>query len=197
MVSFLFFSYVVFYRSESIACDYNNKLDGFDVPVIGILCDGTSFEFFSFSAKGKTYKFNCGCLPGDPIEYRCGLQLTDFTPDDSAARGRFVGQILFHKFDGDPICEIIFDLLMGAYVSSMTQKLFREQSESEKKLKGRKGRKVGFGELEPSSDRWDEALDYEEAFGKFRAAVKKKSEQAKILVEDAMNSLKLRYEISN
>lgn len=139
---------VVFYSFESPACDWNNAVEGFDVPIIGIFCDGMSFEFFSFD--GKTRKFTRGCLPGDPVKYRRGLRLSDFTiygPARSIAGLR-------------RICEIIFDLFMGAYISSLTS--FREQSEQ-------KGEKEG--KPRKSLDKWDEALKHaQEAFGKFRAA---------------------------
>ena len=153
---------VVFYSFESTACDQNNTAEGFDIPVIGILCDGASFEFFSFD--GKTRKFTRGCLPGDPAECRRGLRLADFTLDGPACFITGLRQI----------CEIIFDLFMGAYISSLTS------------LR--------------SLDKWDEALKHaQEAFVKFRAAELKRegkdSDQANTLVEQAMEALELRYEI--
>ena len=168
---------VVFHSFEPPACHWNNTAEGFDVPVIGILCDGMSFEFFSFD--GKTRKFTRGCLPGDPDEHRRGLRLTDFTLDGPA---RFIAGLR-------RICEIIFDLFMGAYISSLTS--CRERSE-------RKGKEEG--KPRKSLDKWDEALKHaQEAFGKFRAAETKRkgknSEQANTLVEEAMNALELRYEI--
>src|SRR6266550_2038334 len=132
-----------FIRSSPPACDWNNAVEGFDVPVIGILCDGMSFEFFSFD--GKTRKFTRGCLPGDPREHRRGLRLTDFTLDGPAP---FIAGLR-------RICEIIFDLFMGAYISCLTS--FRERSE-------RKGKKEG--KPRKSLDKWDEALKHaQEAFG--------------------------------
>jgi hypothetical protein len=168
---------VVFYSFESPVCDRNNAAKGFDMPIIGILCDGMSFEFFSFD--GKTRKFTRGCLPGDPAEYRCGLRLTDFTLDGP---GRFIAGLR-------QICEIIFDLFMGAYISSLTS--FRERSE----WKGKKD-----GNPRKSLDEWDEALKHaQEAFGKFRAAETKRKgkdgERANTLVEEALYALELRYKI--
>lgn len=78
---------------------------------------------------------------------------------------------------------------MGAYISSLTS--FCEQSE----WKGKKE-----GKPRKSLDEWDDALKHaQEAFGRFQAAETKHkgkdSEQANILVEEAMKALKLRYEI--
>ncbi|KIK09792.1 hypothetical protein K443DRAFT_301106 [Laccaria amethystina LaAM-08-1] len=159
--------------AECDVCDRNNAAKGFDMPIIGILCDGMSFEFFSFD--GKTRKFTRGCLPGDPAEYRCGLRLTDFTLDGP---GRFIAGLR-------QICEIIFDLFMGAYISSLTS--FRERSE----WKGKKD-----GNPRKSLDEWDEALKHaQKAFGKFRAAETKRKgkdgERANTLVEEALYALEL------
>ena len=71
---------VVFYWFESTVCEKHSGR--FDIPVIGILCDGMSFEFFLFD--GKTRKFTRGCLPGDPAECRRGLRLANFTLDGPA-----------------------------------------------------------------------------------------------------------------
>ena len=100
---------VAFFSFESTACDRNNTLYGFTVLVIGILCDGMKFEFFSFDAKW-TNKFSRGCLLGDPLGSRRGLKLVDFSKEGSAG---FIAGLR-------QICEIVFDLLEGAYVACLT-----------------------------------------------------------------------------
>jgi hypothetical protein len=97
-------------------------MKGFKVPVFGILCDGKSFEFFSFDGSTSPPSFTRGCLPGDPPEFRRGLQLSDFTLTGPA---RFIVELR-------QICEVIFDLLMSSFVSSLTA--FQQRSE-------RKGKK--------------------------------------------------------
>lgn len=161
--------------AECVACDRNNAAAGFGMSIIGILCGGRSFDFFSFD--GKTRKFTRGCLPGDPAEHRRGLRLVDFTLDGP---DRFIAGLR-------PICEIIFDLFMGAYISSLMS--FHERSER----KGKEGKSI------KSLDKWDEALKHaQEAFGKFRAAETKRNDkdigQASALVGQAMNDLKLSIE---
>src|ERR1700722_8456905 len=162
---------VVIYSSGSTACDWNNTTQGYDVPIVGILCHGTSFEFFSFNGS-KSPKFTRGCLPGDPKKFRRGLRLADFTLDGP---GAFMADLR-------PICEIIFDLLVGAYISSLTA--FRDRSQR----RGNRERK------------WEEALMHaQEAFKKFRdAETQRKCKQigaANSLVDNAMEALKRRYEI--
>jgi hypothetical protein len=169
---------VVIYSFESTVCDWNNTTQGYDVPIIGILCDGTSFEFFSFDGSNSR-KFARGCLPGDPKKFRRGLRLADFTLDGPAP----------FMADLRRICEIIFDLLVGAYISSLTSFRDRSQRRGNRELKPRK-----------NLEKWDEALKHaKEAFKEFRAAETKREgkhiEEANSLVEDAMKALKLRYEI--
>ena len=155
----------------------HNAADGFDMPVIGILCDGMSFEFFSYD--GKKRKFTRGCLPaipGDSAVPCHGLQLNNSTCFIAGLR---------------QICEIIFDLFLDAYISGLTS--FKSRLHEQSFAGEKEGR---FRSL----DEWDEGLKHaQEAFGKFRAAETKRkakdSEQANILVEEAMNALKLRYEI--
>jgi hypothetical protein len=121
---------VVIHSFESTACDWNNATQGYEVPIVGILCDGTSFEFFSFDGS-KSPKFARGCLPGDPKKFRRGLRLADFTLDGPAP----------FMADLRPICEIIFDLLVGAYISSLTAFRDRSQRRGHRERKPRKSLK--------------------------------------------------------
>lgn len=168
---------VGFYLSESTVCDWNNATEGFHAPIIGIFCDGMSFEFFSFD-RSNSPKFTRGCLPGDPRKFHRGIQLIDFT---SSCPALFIAGLR-------QICEIIFDLLMGSYISSLTA--YCDQY----KLRGMGPRQ--------KLKTWDEAQALkhaQEALKKFRAAETKRSEkhikEANALVEEAMKVMKLRYEI--
>lgn len=170
-------SYVIPF--EFIACDWNNAMQGFDVPVFGILCDGNSFEFFSFDGSTSPPSFTRGCLPGDPPEFRRGLRLSDFTLTGPA---QFICELR-------QICEIIFDLFMRSYLSSLME--FRKRS----KRRGKEEQKP-----ENSLPRWDEASRHaKEAVDKFRDAEGMRQGQliddANATVEKAMEALKQRYEI--
>jgi hypothetical protein len=72
--------------------DWNNPMKGFKVPVFGILCDGKSFEFnFSFDGSTSPTSLPRNCFPGDPPEFRRGLQLSDFTLTGPA---RFIAEFV-------------------------------------------------------------------------------------------------------
>ena len=164
---------------ESIACDWNNAMKGFKVPVFGILCDGKSFEFFSFDGSTAPPSFTRGCLPGDPPEFRRGLQLSDFTLTGPA---RFIAELR-------QICEVIFDLLMSAFVSSLTA--FQQRSERKGK-KDQKPRK-SLGKLEDALKHAKDALEkFRDAEGKCKGQL---IDDANAAAEEAMKALKQRCEI--
>lgn len=98
------------------------------------------------------------------------------------------GPALFIR-DLQQICEIIFDLLLGAYISSLTA--FRDRSQRRAKREGKP---------RTSLEKWDQALTHaKDALIKFRNAEIKRHgkliEDANTLVEEAMKDLKLRYDI--
>ena len=164
---------------ECIACDWNNATQGFKVPVFGILCDGKSFEFFSFDGGTSPPSLTRGCLPGDPLEFRRGLRLSDFTLTGPT---HFIHELR-------QICEVIFDLLMSSFVSSLTEFQKRSDRRGKRDQKPRK-----------SLAKWDEALNHaKDASGKFRDAEAMRKNQlvdeANETVEEAMKALKQRYEI--
>ena len=170
---------VVCYSFELIACDWINAMKGFKVPVFGILCDGKSFEFFSFDASTSPPSFKRGCLPGDPLKFRRGLQLSDFTLTGPA---RFIAELR-------QICEVIFDLFMSSFVSSLMA--FQQRSERKVK-KDQKPRK--------SMEKWEEALKHANvALNKFRNAESmykgKFIDNANAAAGEAMKALKQRCEI--
>lgn len=37
------------------ACDHHNSLSGLWVPMLGILCDGTHFEFFAYDSSTRSF----------------------------------------------------------------------------------------------------------------------------------------------
>ena len=153
-------------------------MKGFKVPIFGILWDGKSFEFFSFDGSTSPPSFTRGCLPGDPPEFRRGLQLSDFTLTGPT---RFIVELR-------QICEVIFDLLMSSFVSSLTA--FQQRSE-------RKGTK---DKARKSLTKWEEALKHaKDASEKFRNAEGLRKGQliddANAAAAEAMKALKQRCEI--
>ena len=137
------------------------------------------WKFFSFDGSTGPPSFTRGCFPGDPPEFRRGLQLSDFTLTGPA---RFI-------VERRQICEVIFDLLMSAFVSSLMA--FQQQSER-KGTKDQKPRK--------SFVKQEEALKHaQDALEKFRSAEDKRKGQliddANAAAEEAMKALKQRCEI--
>ncbi|KAH9006404.1 hypothetical protein EDB86DRAFT_3144168 [Lactarius hatsudake] len=157
--------------AECDACDWKNTRAGFNVPVYGILCDGTSFLFFAFDGTINPYKFTMGVVPGRRFR---GLKLVDFSSEPTA-------RPFIHSLRS--ICEIIFNLLLCAYIANL--KAFRDRFASQ------------YGQCK-SLDGWDTALEFaEEALEKSQDAEVLRQENsivdADATVEAAFKALKLRY----
>ena len=97
------------------ACDWNNTRFDVSIPIYGILCDGSGFQFFTFDGSTKPYKFSMGVIPGSRFRVAGGLPLVDFSSEPTARSLR-------------PICETVFNLLLVAYIASL--KVFRDRSAS-------------------------------------------------------------------
>lgn len=166
---------------DSLVCDWNNANNGLRVPVYGILCYRDYFEFFLFEGNtlGDTgpFSFKCGSLPNDqsPRYFR----LPD--PAYTQTTGPFINALR-------PICEVLFDLLMNGYVSSVTM-YHASVSRSANDRQPKKG-----------LVQWEEAMHLAvRALEDFREAERQRQAQltddANSLVDQAMTSLKRRYEI--
>ena len=145
------------------------------MPVYGILCDGDVFEFFQFDGSTKPPSFYHGC---DSTVPRTRLQLPDFT--QTGTPRPFLDALR-------PICEIIFDLMLRAYSSSLEAYHNRSAKNSAKEGKPR-----------PSLDKWERAIgSARQALEMFRDAETKRQVQlineANAIVQKAMESLKYRH----
>lgn len=161
-----------------IACDWNNRKRDFCVPIYGILCDGYTFEFFLFDGSTKPFSFKRGLVGSDdpPTSWR-PLQLSKL--EFTSTTRPFVNSLR-------PICEVIFDLLLRGYVSSM--KVYQNHSMNKSTREGQ------------TLDEWEEATSAAvRALQGFRDAETKRQAQlideADLIAEEAMISLKCRYEI--
>jgi len=128
-----------------------------------------------FDGSTKPSSFSRGTLPGDPLALRYGFQLNDLTAEESSRP--FLRSLR-------QISEIIFDLLLQSYISS---------------LNAYRNRSVGKGNLEEgkTTHEWEEALCFAgDALKKFRAAETMHQDnlpnEANTTAQDAMDLLKCR-----
>lgn len=134
--------------AECNGCDLNNAQGAFSLPILCILSDGLTFEFFKFERDGSGPSFFRGCFPGDPEGLQRGLKLPD--PQTTDTTLPFVLQLR-------GICETIFDTMLSAYISALYA--CRDRSALARKQK------------RPSLDGWDQALkSAEDALATFRKA---------------------------
>jgi len=112
--------------AECDACDNTNSESGFNVPIYGILCDGSNIQFFTFDGSTKPYKFSIGVAPGShPLrQVMAGFQL------------RFLSPLTAHPSIHHlrPICEVIFNLLLVAFIASLKARRAKSQSGQQESL---------------------------------------------------------------
>ncbi|KAF7976819.1 hypothetical protein HWV62_5496 [Athelia sp. TMB] len=150
------------------AADRESARKGLGVPVRAILCDGDTFEVFAFDGSTNPPAFS----RGRDIDLRSLLEL----PKGALPRD-FIRALR-------PICEVVFDVLLGGYVASAEAYRRREAE-----------RTANDGQPRPSSDKWEAAIgSAQQALEKFREAdVKRRGKlvsEANALVEEAMGLLK-------
>ena len=134
-----------------------------------------------FDGSTKPFSFSRGTLPGDPPTLRHGFKLDDFTTAESPRP--FIRALR-------QICEIIFDLLLQSYISSLDAYRNRSVGKGKKEAKPRK-----------STQEWEEALCFAgDALEKSRAAETMRRDhlpnEANTTVQEAMDFLKSRYDPS-
>ncbi|KAG1731109.1 uncharacterized protein EDB91DRAFT_1058963, partial [Suillus paluster] len=162
--------------AECNACDWSNMQVNVSMLIYSILCDGSTFQFFSFDGSTKPYKFSMGVAPGNCFCVAGGLPLVDFLSESTA-----------HPFIHSlyPICtgKTIFNLLLVTYITSL--KVFRNRSTSQ------------HGQRK-SLDGWSKALKFaEEALEKSQTAEALCKDNliidADATAEAALKALRLRY----
>lgn len=118
-----------------LACDYANARLSFEIPIIGVLCDGSSFEFFSFDSTSDQITFLRG-LPNVYNPPRMKLTL----PDHDAG--------LEYITTLRPVCETLFSLFLTGYINAFSA--YQQQSVK---------RAVKAKQPRDSTPRWVNALN--------------------------------------
>ena len=122
-----------FALTYALACDYANDRAGFhSFPIYAILCDGITFEFFSFNGKTAQPTFSRGVfrLPNaEPIEtLAVGIY-------GSKTNAEFI-------FSLRPICETLFYFLLLAYKTGIEASIARGSKDRGSMPVGRVGRRL-------------------------------------------------------
>ncbi|KAF8242952.1 hypothetical protein K440DRAFT_615061 [Wilcoxina mikolae CBS 423.85] len=100
--------------AEGDACDYDNFQKGYNLPVYGILSDGTSWMFFRFHrtlSPGGDVQLNVlrGALPAPG---GCELLQYSIPPFESSNSADYVRALR-------PACEYIYSLLLAGFLNSL------------------------------------------------------------------------------
>lgn len=126
-------------------------------------------------------RFVRGCLPGDPAHLRSGMKVPNFSSAQSSLP--FILELR-------PICEVIFDIMLRAYVAGLTVNLNKCDEQGKKD-----SRRQSF-------DAWDLALQSaERALAGFREGECQRQagefDLADATVEKALQALQERYKFSS
>jgi len=98
-------------------CDLNNSSHDYSLPIHCVFMDGWTFEFFKFE-RNPIASFIRGCFPGDPKHLRRGLEVPNFASMKTSLP--FILQLRC-------ACEIIFDVMLSAYIAGLKAYYNRSQ----------------------------------------------------------------------
>ena len=153
------------------ACDWNNSMNNFGLPVFGILWGGVAVQFFKYDGTMKAYPFFRGAFSGDPLPLQNGIVL----PDSALAESTLPFILTMRQ-----ISETVFDSLLRGYIAS--PEAYRDGPATTANRRG-------------SLDKWDEALESARcALSRFRDAESKRqrsdkagASQAVLQAQEALN----------
>ncbi|KAG2347899.1 hypothetical protein BDR05DRAFT_944885 [Suillus weaverae] len=169
--------------AECDACDWVNAQSDFCVPIHAILCDGELFEFYQFTRNGsRPHTFSRGtyCSERPPYATMHRLRLPDLADSDNSLS--FITALR-------PICEVIFDLFLQGYCSTVAAHHGRSTQTPGTDAVGSQPN----GTLELWKDSYTQAVIAKEGFREANElCMKGQANQAKSAVELAMQSLEKR-----
>lgn len=103
-------NYIAQLIAELETCNLNNEKQGFSVPILGILCDGSSFEFFSYDGYSKT--FSRGLLVSKSIPGSTAIARVTLPPITQATGIEYIRALR-------PLCESFYFLLLKGFLAGL------------------------------------------------------------------------------
>ncbi|KAF3924603.1 hypothetical protein AA313_de0201353 [Arthrobotrys entomopaga] len=96
--------------AELETCNLNNEKQGFTVPIIGILCDGSSFEYFSYDGYSKS--FSRGLLVSKSVPGSTAIARVTLPPITQATGVEYIRALR-------PLCESFYFLLLKGFLAGL------------------------------------------------------------------------------
>ncbi|EPS43101.1 hypothetical protein H072_2928 [Dactylellina haptotyla CBS 200.50] len=173
--------------AELETCNLNNEKQGFSVPIIGILCDGSSFEFFSYD--GYSLTFSRGLLVSRSVPGSTAIARVTLPPITQATGVEYIRALR-------PLCEAFYFLLLKGFLAGLEAYIRRARDY------GATDGTRNYG----SESEWELALAKavfarnksveagEAAIGGNVLKAEKLAEEAKILLDESLMSIPAGYQ---
>ncbi|KAF3903378.1 hypothetical protein ABW20_dc0105785 [Dactylellina cionopaga] len=95
---------------ELETCNLSNEKQGFSVPIVGILCDGSSFEYFSYDGYSKS--FSRGLLVSKSTPGSTAIARVTLPPITQATGVEYIRGLR-------PLCESFYFLLLKGFLAGL------------------------------------------------------------------------------
>ncbi|KAF3315328.1 hypothetical protein TWF173_003872 [Orbilia oligospora] len=103
-------NYIAQLIAELEACNLSNEKQGFSVPIVGILCDGSSFEYFSYDGYSKS--FSRGLLVAKSTPGSTAIARVTLPPITQATGVEYIRALR-------PLCESFYFLLLKGFLAGL------------------------------------------------------------------------------
>ncbi|EWC46289.1 hypothetical protein DRE_04460 [Drechslerella stenobrocha 248] len=103
-------TYIAQLIAELEACNLSNEKQGFSVPILGILCDGSSFEYFSYDGYSKS--FSRGLLVARSTPGSTAIARVTLPPITQATSVEYIRALR-------PLCESFYFLLLKGFLAGL------------------------------------------------------------------------------
>ncbi|KAK6354288.1 hypothetical protein TWF730_008700 [Orbilia blumenaviensis] len=103
-------NYIAQLIAELESCNLGNEKQGFSVPIVGILCDGSSFEYFSYDGYSKS--FSRGLLVAKSTPGSTAIARVTLPPITQATGVEYIRALR-------PLCESFYFLLLKGFLAGL------------------------------------------------------------------------------
>ncbi|KAF3937600.1 hypothetical protein ABW19_dt0202381 [Dactylella cylindrospora] len=103
-------TYIAQLIAELESCNLSNEKQGFSVPILGILCDGSSFEYFSYDGYSKS--FSRGLLVSKSAPGSTAIARVTLPPITQATGIEYIRALR-------PLCESFYFLLLKGFLAGL------------------------------------------------------------------------------
>ncbi|KAF8541859.1 hypothetical protein BDD12DRAFT_775595 [Trichophaea hybrida] len=138
--------------AEGDACDYNNFKHGFHLPIFGILTDGDTFRYFRFHRPEPVRRTGISISVQRGVYHSRSISMQLKSLDSCESSHDFLTSLR-------PICEVIYGVLVSAYLASIEAFYQRSLRSARKEVGKRRSTDVWYNAKSIGTEALQEAVE--------------------------------------